>query len=203
MTDELDCRGLGCPAPVLQVRNILIKEAPNYITVLVDNEAAVQNVSRFLEHQNFQVATEIEGTAFRVIGTREDGVGTLGSISSAPVVKESRGVKKIMVLITSIHMGHGDDGLGDMLMFNFIKTLKEMGPDLWRVAFVNSGVSFTVEGSEAVPILKELAGEGVQILACGACLVYLHLMDKLQVGEVSNMLDIVTSMQLADTVVTI
>ncbi|MBV5340107.1 MAG: sulfurtransferase-like selenium metabolism protein YedF [Deltaproteobacteria bacterium] len=203
MIDELDCRGLGCPAPVLQVRNILIKEAPDSITVLVDNEAAVQNVSRFLEHQNFQVTTEIEGTAFRVIGRREDGVGTSGSISSAPVVKESRGVKKIMVLITSIHMGHGDDGLGDMLMFNFIKTLKEMGPDLWRVAFVNSGVSFTVEGSEAVPILKELAGEGVQILACGACLVYLHLMDKLQVGEVSNMLDIVTSMQLADTVVTI
>jgi len=100
-------------------------------------------------------------------------------------------------------MGHGDDGLGDMLMFNFIKTLKEMGPDLWRVAFVNSGVSFTAEGSEAVPLLKELAGEGVQILACGACLAYFHLLDKQQVGEVSNMLDIVTGMQIADTVVTI
>ena len=100
-------------------------------------------------------------------------------------------------------MGHGDDGLGDMLMFNFLKTLKEMGPELWRLVFVNSGVSFTAEGSEAVPILQELAGEGVQILACGACLAYFHILDKMQVGEVTNMLEIVTGMQLADSVVTI
>jgi selenium metabolism protein YedF len=108
-----------------------------------------------------------------------------------------------MVLITSTHMGHGEDGLGDMLMFNFIKTLKEMGPDLWRVAFVNSGVSFTAEGSEAVPFLQQLAGNGVQIVACGACLAYFHILDKMQVGEVTNMLDIVTGMQQADSVVTI
>ena len=203
MINVLDCRGLGCPAPVLQVRNLLVKESPDAIAVLVDNKAAVQNVSRFLDHQNFLVATESEGGLFRVVGTRKDRASTSEQRPPAPVVKMQTGVKKIMVLITSIHMGHGDDGLGDMLMFNFIKTLKEMGPDLWLVAFVNSGVSFTVEGSEAVPILKELAGEGVQVLACGACLVYLHLMDKLQVGEVSNMLDIVTSMKLADTVVTI
>ena len=108
-----------------------------------------------------------------------------------------------MVLVTSVHMGHGDDGLGDMLMFNFLKTLKEMGPDLWRVTFVNSGVSFTAEGSEAVPILQELAGTGVQITACGACLAYFHLLDKIQVGEVTNMLEIVTGMKDADSVVTI
>ena len=108
-----------------------------------------------------------------------------------------------MVMVTSDHMGHGDDGLGDMLMFNFLKTLKEMGPDLWRLVFVNSGVGFTAEGSEAVPVLQELAGEGVQILACGACLAYFHILDKMQVGEVTNMLEIVTSMKDADSVVTV
>ena len=204
MINELDCRGLDCPAPVLQVRNVLEKEAPAAITVLVDNEAAWQNVSRFLEHQNFQVSTERLGGEFRVVGTREEGASAPEKISPAPAVKErGGGVKKIMVLVTSVHMGHGDDGLGDMLMFNFLKTLKEMGPDLWRVVFVNSGVSFTAEGSEAVPILQELAGEGVQILACGACLAYFHILDKIQVGEVTNMLEIVTGMQLADSVVTI
>jgi selenium metabolism protein YedF len=119
------------------------------------------------------------------------------------VLNPGAGAKKIMVLITSTHMGHGDDGLGDMLMFNFIKTLKEMGTDLWRVAFVNSGVSFTSEGSEAVPLLQELAANGVQIAACGACLAYFHILDKIQVGEVTNMLEIVTGMQHADSVVTI
>ncbi|MHB8057247.1 MAG: sulfurtransferase-like selenium metabolism protein YedF [Desulfuromonadaceae bacterium] len=204
MISELDCRGMTCPAPVLHVRDALEKGVAASIAVLVDNEAARQNVSRFLEHKDYQVNSEAHGDEFRVTGTRRDGSGTTESASSSPVVKDrSAATKKIMVLITSVHMGHGDDGLGDMLQFNFLKTLKELGPDLWRVVFVNSGVKFTVEDSEAVPYLQELAGEGVQILACGACLAYFHILDKIQVGEVSNMFDIVTSMKLADSVVTV
>ncbi len=202
MIDELDCRGLECPAPVLHVKNALEKWAPATIKVLVDNEAARQNVSRFLEHQSYQVNSQLQGEECQVIGIRDEGAIT-ADLTAAAVKQQEAGTKKIMVLVTGVHMGHGDDGLGDMLMFNFIKTLKEMGPDLWRVAFVNSGVSFTVEGSEAVPLLQELAGEGVQILACGACLAYLHILDKIQVGEVTNMLEIVTGMKLADSVVTV
>jgi selenium metabolism protein YedF len=204
MTNELDCRGMECPAPVLHVRDALAKEALNDISVLVDNEAARQNVSRFLEHQSYQVQSEGEGELFRVVGRRGVGRQNTATASPPPVALQSVArSKKIMVLITGVHLGHGDDALGDMLMFNFIKTLKEMGPDLWRVVFVNSGVSFTSEGSEAVPFLQELAGNGIQILACGACLAYFHILDKMQVGEVTNMLEIVTGMQQADSVVTI
>jgi selenium metabolism protein YedF len=204
MINELDCRGMNCPAPVLQVRDALEKETPDSITVLVDNEAARQNVSRFLEHRNYLVSSEMLGDEFRVVGTRTEASNVPEMPSPAPAAnRRLGGEKKIMVLVTSVHMGHGDDGLGDMLMFNFLKTLKEMGPDLWRVAFVNSGVSFTAEGSEAVPILQELAGRGVQVTACGACLAYFHLLDKMQVGEVTNMLEIVTAMKDADSVVTI
>ena len=204
MIHELDCCGLECPAPVLRVRDALEKETPASIAVLVDNEAARQNVSRFLEHQNYQVNSELQGGEFRVVGRRSEEAKATDTASPLPVAKASEsGMKKVMVLVTSVHMGHGDDGLGDMLMFNFLKTLKEMGPDLWRVAFVNSGVSFTAEGSEAVPILQELAEAGVQIMACGACLAYFHILDKMQVGTVTNMLEIVTGMQFADSVVTV
>jgi selenium metabolism protein YedF len=204
MNKELDCRGLECPAPVLHVRDAIAKESTAAITILVDNEAARQNVSRFLEHQNFVVSSEQQEDGFRVVGTRGEG-SDVSDTPSPPFAAQERGNggKRIMVLVTSVHMGHGDDGLGDMLMFNFLKTLKEMGPDLWRVAFVNSGVSFTAEGSEAVPILQELAGEGVQITACGACLAFFHILDKIQVGEVTNMLEIVTGMKEADSVVTV
>lgn len=204
MINELDCRGLECPAPVLHVRKALEKEAPDSISVLVDNEAARQNVSRFLEHQNYQVSSEVQGGEFRLVGTRGKLASVPETTSPAPVAKDREtGAKKIMVLVTSVHMGHGDDGLGDMLMFNFLKTLKEMGPDLWRLVFVNSGVGFTAEGSEAVPILQELAAGGVQVLACGACLAYFHILDKMQVGEVTNMLEIVIGMKFADSVITI
>lgn len=204
MINELDCRGMNCPAPVLSVRDVLEKEVPATITVRVDNEAARQNVSRFLEHHNYQVRSEMQDGEYRVVGIKGDGVEPPAAAAQAPSGKKQRaGEKKIMVLVSSAHMGHGDDGLGDMLMFNFLKTLKEMGSDLWRVAFVNSGVSFIAEGSEAVPVLQDLAVAGVHISACGACLAYFHLLDKVQVGEVANMLDIVTSMRLADSVVTI
>lgn len=204
MINELDCRGMNCPAPVLSVRDTIGKSAPAAIAVIVDNEAARQNVCRFLEHQRYQVSSEKQGEDFRVVGTKANGNDALEGVSQQTAVEKTQGgEKKIMVLITSVHMGHGDDGLGDMLMFNYLKTLKEMGSDLWRVAFVNSGVSFTAEGSEAVPVLQELAAAGVHISACGACLAYFHLLDKMQVGEVANMLDIVTGMRLADSVVTI
>jgi selenium metabolism protein YedF len=203
MIHELDCRGMECPAPVLSVRDAVETEAPAAITVLVDNEAARQNVSRFLEHQNYQVSSEQQDGEYRVVGRRGEGAAAPAMQSSAGAKKRDSGTKKIMVLVTSVHMGHGDDGLGDMLMFNFLKTLKEMGPELWRVAFVNSGVSFVADGSEAVPVLQELAVDGVRITACGACLAYFHILDKIQVGEVTNMFEIVTAMKDADSVVTI
>jgi selenium metabolism protein YedF len=204
MNAELDCRGMNCPAPVLHVRDALEKEAVSALTVLVDNEAAWQNVRRFLEHRNFQVNAERQGDEYRIVAARMDEAGASGVQPVVPVLKENvPGTKKIMVLVTSEQMGRGDDGLGDMLMFNFLKTLKEMGSDLWCLAFVNGGVKFTARDSEAVPILQELAGSGVQVLACGACLAYFHILDSMQVGDVTNMLDIVTNMKHADSVVTI
>lgn len=204
MTTELDCRGMECPAPVLHVRNFLAKGLPEALVVLVDNDAARQNVSRFLEHRNYQVSFEPQGSDFRIAGLQGEGGDAAEMPSSPPAVQRRvSGARKVMVLVTSAHMGHGDDGLGDMLMFNFIKTLKEMAPDLWRVAFVNGGVGFTVAGSEAVPVLQELIDSGVQVVACGACLAFFHLLDKLQVGEVTNMLDIVTAMKDADSVITV
>lgn len=201
MTNELDCRGLACPAPVLQIKEILDQGAPAAMTVVVDNEAAWQNVSRFLEYQGYQVSTERQGPDFRVAGVREgdDSVPAQDVAAKRP----EAGAKKILILVATNRMGHGDDGLGAKLLINFLKTLKEMGPDLWCLVFINSGVTLTAEGSEAVPILQGLAAEGVKILVCGTCLTHFDLLHKKQVGETTNMLDIVTGMHLADSVITV
>ncbi len=204
MTNELDCRGLACPAPVLQAREVLEKGAPDSLTVIVDNEAAWQNVSRFLEYRNFQVSIEKSGHDFRVVGTRtgEDIVSTGNKPEPEPAATD-RHNKKILVMVATERIGHGDNKLGAGLLINFLKTLKEMGPDLWCLVLLNSGVTLTAAGSAAVPILQELAGEGVRILVCGTCLEHYKLLDKKQVGETTNMLDIVTGMQLADSVINI
>ena len=117
--------------------------------------------------------------------------------------KSDHPAKKIMVMVTSDRLGHGDDGLGTGLLLNFLKTLKEMGPDLWRLVLVNNGVKLTTAGAEALPVLQELAASGVAILVCGTCLNHFNLLEKKQVGETTNMLDIVTGMQLADSVINV
>jgi selenium metabolism protein YedF len=204
MKNNVDCRGLDCPAPVLQLKDLFEKDAPATMTVLVDNEAARQNVSRFLEYQGFQVSTERLGADFQVVGTRAEGGGVTERSAEAPITqKQATGAKKILIMVGADRIGHGDDGLGGKLLMSFLKTLKEMGPDLWCLVFVNSGVTLTAEGSEAVPILQGLVGAGVQILVCGTCLTHFNILQKKQVGETTNMLDIVTGMQLADSVITI
>jgi selenium metabolism protein YedF len=198
MTTELDFRGLACPAPVLQTKEYIEQEQPSSLIVLVDNEAARQNVSRFLSTQNFSVSVEEAGGQFRITATH-------GGTSGVEKPSESPSVagKKIMVMVATDRMGVGDDELGRKLLFNFLKTMKEMGTELWRLVFVNNGVKLTIDGAETLPVLQELAGEGVTILVCGTCLDHFKLLQRKQVGETTNMLDIVTAMQLADSVVNI
>jgi selenium metabolism protein YedF len=199
MTKEIDCRGLACPAPVLQTKEALEKHRPNVIKVVVDNEASKQNVFRFMESQNLEVTVLQEGTDFHVIGKIRKGAATQAPVEKKP----DTGHKKIMVMVANDCMGHGDDELGEKLMLSFLKTLKEMGEELWRLVFVNNGVKLTIGGADILPVIRELENEGIHILVCGTCLTHFNLLDKKQVGETTNMLDIVTAMQLADKVISI
>ena len=199
MHTELDCRRLACPGPVLQAKEIIEKENPGNLTVIVDNEAARQNVTRFLKSQRFQVAARQEGSDFHVSGTRDSCAVMEMPLGEKPETHE----KKIMVMVATDRLGQGDDTLGAALMINFLKTLKEMGKELWRLVFLNNGVKLTIDGSEALPDLKTLEDDGVAILVCGTCLNHFKLLDRKQVGETTNMLDIVTAMQLADKVINI
>ncbi|MGD2186852.1 MAG: sulfurtransferase-like selenium metabolism protein YedF [Desulfobacterales bacterium] len=196
---EIDARGLDCPAPVLQVKIAIEAEPLNAVRVVVDNKAAQRNVKRFLESQKFKIALEEDTDGYYVIG--KCAAKTLTKLETAPA--DEAGQMKIMVMIATDRLGYGDDKLGLKLMVNFIRTLKEMGPDLWRLVFVNSGVRLTVQGAEVLSELKQLQDNGLQILVCGTCLIHFGLLERKQVGETTNMLDIVTAMHLADKVINI
>ena len=199
MTKEIDCRGLACPAPVLQTKDAIEADHPDIIKVTVDNEASKQNVTRFLKSQNFEVTVQEEGRDFHVIGRKEGGV-----VPDAHVAENHEtGQQKIMFMVGNNSLGHGDDELGSKLMLNFLKTLKEMGDELWRLVFVNNGVKLTAGDAEVLAALKEYEEQGIHIMVCGTCLTHFNLLDKKQVGETTNMLDIVTAMQVADKVINI
>ncbi len=197
---HIDARKLSCPAPVLATKEAVENEQPGIIQVIVDNEAAKQNVFRFLSSQSYQVEVQADGPDFRVTGTMD---GAAAPERKTVTVSEDAETRKIMVMIATDRIGFGDDELGLKLMISFIKTLKEMGSDLWRLVFVNNGVKLTVAGSEVLADLEELADSGIYIMVCGTCLMHFNLLEEKQVGETTNMLDIVTAMQLADKVINI
>ncbi|MBW1918326.1 MAG: sulfurtransferase-like selenium metabolism protein YedF [Deltaproteobacteria bacterium] len=197
---RLDCRGLACPSPVLKTKELIDQGNVDQLTVLVDNPAAQENVSRFLTRSGYQLQVEESDGAIAITGFRDKSETCQLPLQQAP---QPASESKIMVLLGVNYLGRGDDELGRKLVISFIKTLKEMGRELWRLVLLNSGVKLATEGSEVLASLQELENDGVTILVCGTCLDHFHLLDKKQVGETTNMLDIVTSMQLADKVISL
>ncbi|MCB2184999.1 MAG: sulfurtransferase-like selenium metabolism protein YedF [Deltaproteobacteria bacterium] len=199
----LDCRGLACPQPVLQAKKALEEQALEQVEVLVDNEAASINVRRFLGTRGFATEVAKQGADYLVKGEKDASL----TPSEGPAPEEytcapGSGGRQL-VFVRSETLGRGDDALGAGLMKNFLATLGEMGPALWRIIFVNGGVKLCVAGSPVLESLQGLVQNGVSILVCGTCLTHFGLLEQKQVGETTNMLDVVTSLQVADKVITV
>jgi len=196
---RLECQGLPCPQPVLKCKNAVEKDKPARLVAVVDNDAARENVSRFLTMQGYECTVEANGPEFIVTAAKKDG-GAAECEVCEPAGAPAAGQKNLVFLGADV-VGAGDDVLGGKLMMNFLLTLKEMGDDLWRIVMVNGGVKLSVEGSPCLKALKDLEDAGVSVLVCGTCLEHFGLSGKNGVGQVTNMLDIVTSFQLATKVI--
>ena len=197
--EQLDCRGLACPQPVMRSRDALAGGAQT-LEVLVDNEPARENVRRFFEGRGFSVGTNQEGPdCWRISATAGDTAPE--PQQTAQTAPAAEGNSRTLVLITTETIGRGDDALGGKLMGNFLATLPELGARLWRIVLINGGVKLASCPGPALDALKKMEAEGVSVLVCGTCLAHFGLLEAKAVGDTSNMLDIVTSLDLADKVI--
>lgn len=195
MQKELDCRGLQCPEPVARSRALLQGEKPDEMRVLVDNLAAVENVSRFLGNNGFETATSQTGEKEWAIEAKRKE----NSARAAPAPEKDKG--KTLVLLTTETLGRGDELLGARLMETFLGSLPELGEALWRVVLLNGAVKLAARPGIPLEHLEKLAGMGVGIFVCGTCLMHYGLLEQKQVGETTNMMDIMTSLALAQKVI--
>ncbi len=202
MEKIIDACGLTCPAPILLVKDAIEQTNPQKLTVLVDNPASFENVNRFLASKGYSVINSQDGAVYRLEAQHSKENSDVRADKPKENLDEQSG-QRVMVLVTTDCLGSGDDELGAKLMTSYLKTIKEMGPDLWQLIFVNSGVKLTTESSLVLNELQEYEKSGVIILACGTCLEHYGLISEKKVGSTTNMLDIVTATQLADKVITI
>jgi len=104
------------------------------------------------------------------------------------------------ILIQSEVLGRGNDELGMLLMSKFLGTLSDSQEKPESLVFWNSGVKLVVQGSWALAHLKKLEPQGVAILACGTCLDFFGLTDKIAVGKPTTMVESVRSILNTDMV---
>lgn len=204
----LDCKGLPCPQPLLACKKCLEASAPLALTVRVDNEAARENVSRFLAAKGYAVSSSGAGADLAVNAVLAPGEAEAPSSGGAPcpcaplsAEDMARLEKKVLVFLAAEQVGAGDETLGGRLMLNFLGTLPELGSSLWRLILVNGAVKMAAAGHPCLEKLKALESAGVSILVCGTCLDFFGLLDKKEAGQTTNMLDVVTSLGLADRII--
>ena len=182
---EIDCRGLPCPQPVIKTKNAL-EDLPvgETLVVLVDNDAAVKNVTRFAKAQGHEVKWQQEGEIFRLIITKKEKGPPSTSKITCTVSEET------VVVLSSRGMGKGDPALSSLLLRAFLKTLLELKEKPRSIVCYNEGVFLALKDSEVIEDLQNLQKQGIKILVCGTCLDYYRVKEKLAVGEISNMYDI-------------
>ena len=193
MTKIVDARNLSCPQPVLLTKEAL--EKADEVTTIVDNAAARENVSRLGSSQGCEVTVE----------QKDDGIYlTLVKKGVAPVREKPSIANGTVIFIASDILGRGENmELGNLLMHSFLNTLGAVNPKPKSIIFMNNGVKLITEDSLVVGEIKQLESQGVEILACGTCLSRLSLMDKIAVGQVSNMYTLADTLLKADKIISL
>lgn len=203
----VDARGLACPLPVVNAKKAAeeMKEG-GVLTVLVDNEIAVQNLQKFAKQKGFEASgekkTEKEYEVTIQVNAVESVVeNTVTAVAEEAVCAPDSRKNGMVVVLSANVMGTGDEKLGKALMkaFVFAVTKQDALPE--TILCYNTGAYLTCEGADTLEDLKSLEAEGVNILTCGTCLDFYGIKDKLAVGSVTNMYEIVEKMEAARIIV--
>lgn len=206
MKKIIDCKGLNCPLPVVNAKKAAEEmTAGDILTVLVDNEIAVQNLQRFAAGKGYSASSEKKAETEYAVTIRI-AAQTAAAVEEVPEEEEvacaldSR-KKGMLVVLSANVMGKGEEKLGKALMKAFVFALTKQDQLPETILCYNSGAYLTCEGADTLEDLKSLEAEGVTILTCGTCLDFYGIKDQLAVGSVTNMYDIVERMEAAKTIV--
>ena len=202
---QVNALGDACPIPVVKTKNA-IKElgGSGVVETLVDNEIAVQNLTKMANQKGYKVSSKkLSDRQYQV--TMEIGENAADK-QTAPTEAEQEACipdarENTVVVIASATMGEGDPELGRLLMKGYLYALTQLDTLPKTLLFYNGGAALTCEGSASLEDLKSLEAQGVQILTCGTCLNHYGLTDSLKVGEVTNMYVIAETMAGAAKIV--
>lgn len=201
---KVNAIGDACPIPVVKTKNA-IRElgGSGVVEVSVDNEIAVQNLLKMAKQKEYEASFEKKSNTEYIVTINVNGgeASEAKPVTKANVKSDEIKLKETIVVIDSDKMGDGDEEFSKTLLKGFIYALSSQDIPPAKILFYNTGVRITTEGSASIEDLKVLEKAGAKIYSCGACLNNYGLSEKLLVGEVTNMYDIVSYLMEADLVI--
>lgn len=187
---KVNAMGKLCPEPVIMTKAEIEKGAGE-IEVLVDNDIAVSNVTRLLEGKGFSVELSRTGNERKLTAKKAEGAAAVSSASS-------NREKLTAILVAHDVLGGNDKELGEVLMKAFLGCISKLSHRPAVMAFMNEGVKLVLPESSACEYIKELEKAGTKILVCGTCTTHFNITDKIAVGTISNMFEIMEMITGAD-----
>ncbi|MFH1278991.1 MAG: DsrE family protein [Candidatus Eisenbacteria bacterium] len=109
----------------------------------------------------------------------------------------------ILLQITSDGMGRGDDALRRKLIVTYLTLLDQNDMLPGAVAFFTDGVKLVTDGSPVLEVLRSIESKGVPLILCKTCLDHYGIADRVRVGTVGGMTDIIAAQWKARKVVNI
>ncbi|MEA4964830.1 MAG: sulfurtransferase-like selenium metabolism protein YedF [Oscillospiraceae bacterium] len=190
--------GKPCPIPVVEATKALQALGNGVLEVLVDNEVAVQNLTRMAASRGLTaVAKKVSEHEFSVTIVVS---GSVSAADNAPACTPDRRTGTV-VAIGASQLGRGSEELGATLMKGFLYALSQQEALPAAVILFNGGAKLPIAGSASLEDLRTLEASGVEILTCGTCLNFYGLTDQLAVGSVTNMYTIAEKLSAADRVI--
>lgn len=176
----IDAMGLACPRPVILTKKAIREENLDEVTVKVDNEIATENLTKMGKQLGFSAEVKTNSKTDYEVYLKKT-----GDAQCELMFEEDS--SEYIVVISSDHMGTGDETFSKNLLEGFVYALTEQDVAPKYVVFYNMGVTLPSINEKVIGDLKALEERGTQVLSCGLCLGQYDLKEKLQVGEITNM----------------
>ena len=215
----VDMCGSLCPMPVIATKKAMEEHPGAVITTLVDNEVSRDNVTKFGKSRQCEVTvvtddkthylTLVPAGAKNTTVLTETVATPSAAKDSAVIGKENPSVLDShqnfggkVLLITKDYLGEGNEALGRTLMKTFMFCLAESDVKPAKIYFINSGVKMVTQESPHLENLQNLVEAGVDTAACGICLDFYGLKEKVAVGSITNLYAITEAM-LTESMITL
>ena len=113
-------------------------------------------------------------------------------------------MKNTVIQCTTFGMGHSNiHSLNMKLITKYFDILLQGNELPAAVTFYTDGVQLVTDGSPILDQLSQLESKGVRLITCSTCLDELRLADKVKVGIVGGMPDIIEAQMKASKVITL